>query len=103
MSRSLYRELLATAGGRARILRFLVETCVGESRAALEDLASRLHAEKDRRYHASLAAGEIRLRPGAERLIGEARTAGLALAVATATGRKNFEMLLRHAGGARFR
>ena len=98
-SRSLYRELLATAGGRARILRFLVENCPGENREGLEYLAVRLHAEKDRRYRASLEAGEIRLRPGAERLIREARSAGLALAVATATGRKNFEMLLRHAGG----
>jgi len=42
-------------------------------------------------------AGAVRLRPGAARLIDEARAAGLRLAIATTTSRANIDALLAHA------
>ena len=98
-SREQYRVLLETPGSRPRVLAFLRERMMDEDTSVLEDLARRIHLEKDRRYRALVAAGAIQLRPGVKRLIEEARAAGLALAVATVTGRGNLEALLRHAGG----
>ena len=98
-SRDQYRVLLETPGRRPRVLGFLRGRMKDEDTSVLEDLARRIHLEKDLRYRALVAAGAIQLRPGVKRLIEEARAAGLALAVATVTGRGNLEALLRHAGG----
>ncbi len=82
----LYRRLLAVAGGKERILAFAPAT-------PKED-AARLHQDKTGRYGALVARGAILLRPGVAELIGEARAAGLKLALATTTSRANVEALL---------
>jgi HAD superfamily hydrolase (TIGR01509 family) len=97
---TLYRELLRIPGGRNRLRVFLAGRLPKRNRRELDDLANTLHADKDRRYRALLASGALDLRPGVHRLIGEARAAGLRLAVATATSRSNLEALLRNTCGA---
>lgn len=97
-SPELYGELLAVTGGKERI-RFYLEQYNRAFRheGDLDALIAALHKAKTRFYTDMLAQGEIPLRPGVRRLIGEARAAGLRLAVATTTTPENVTALLRHA------
>lgn len=97
---ALYRQLLQIPGGRNRLRRFLGETLSARDPGALDRLAGELHAGKDRTYRRLLASGALDLRPGVRRLIGEARSVGVRLAIATATSRSNVEALLRNTFGA---
>lgn len=83
-----YRQLLKTTGGKERIARY--------SRARGMDPevpAAALHAAKTARYAALVAKGALTPRPGVAALIGEARAAGLRLAIATTTNLSNVETL----------
>lgn len=90
-TRDLYRRLLKVTGGKERIAAWCVEirTPLPPARIAA------LHADKTRRYSGMMATGRIALRPGVARLMAEARTRGVALAVATTTTRANVEALTR--------
>lgn len=94
-SPALYGELLAVTGGKER-LRHYAERHAPEwlARADAEQTIRDLHAEKTRHYLALLAGGAIPLRPGVAALIGEARRAGLRLAIATTTTPENVAALL---------
>ena len=93
-SRERYRELLTTSGGKERIRRFIVEEYPELlERADLDDWIAGLHRSKTEHYKAMMAAGEVELRPGVERLIREAREAGLRLAIATTTSPANITAL----------
>ena len=61
-----------------------------------------LHAAKTKHYVRLLEEGGIPLRPGVKRLLGEAKDAGLRLAIATTTTPANVTALLETAlpGGA---
>lgn len=85
--RGLYGDLLATTGGRERILEYA--TRVG---ARVDVLA--LHARKTAIYKQKVEAGLVALRPGVAALIEYARRQGLTLAVATTTSRPNVTALL---------
>ncbi|MGB0126919.1 MAG: HAD-IA family hydrolase [Rhodocyclaceae bacterium] len=93
----LYGRLLAVTGGKERI-RFYVDSFrPAEPRPTdFEDLVAELHRAKTRHYTRLLADGGIPLRPGVRRVLGEAREAGLTLAVATTTTPENVTALLRH-------
>ncbi len=99
--RGRYKGLLATAGGRERLLRYLKE--IGFSTPDGEDLeafAQRLHERKTTLFGERLAGGGcIPLRPGVERLIGEAFDSGLRLAIATTTSPGNVEALFAATAG----
>ncbi|SMF55248.1 haloacid dehalogenase superfamily, subfamily IA, variant 3 with third motif having DD or ED [Tistlia consotensis] len=97
-SRERYRALLAVTGGKERLLHFL-ETDRPAAAERGRTLVAEIHAEKTARYHALLAAEGGALRPGVRRLLGEARAAGLRLAVATTTTPANVEALIRIAFG----
>ena len=58
-----------------------------------------LHARKTHHYLELLRSGAIPLRPGVERLLREARAAGLRLAVASTTTPENVTVLLTQAIG----
>lgn len=92
---SLYLRLLAVAGGRERIRHYLAmlqpEFLADPD---LDALIATLHADKTRRYAERVAAGEVALRPGVRRLLDEAQSAGLRLAIATTTGMSNVLALL---------
>lgn len=87
-----YRDLLRVTGGQQRIAHFL--RCIGETAQGGEIEA--LHAHKNALYADLVAGGAVKLRPGVARLIGEARDAGLKLAIATTTSRSNLDALLAH-------
>ncbi len=95
-----YRALLDTTGGKERMRQFI--TGFG-GRPDLSDAdIARLHAEKTRRYADLVAGGAVTLRPGVERLLSEARDAGIRLAIATTTSAPNVAALLdRTLGPAR--
>lgn len=91
----LYGELLAVTGGKER-MRYYVERFRPDYRkpADFDELVKRLHAAKTRHYTAMLGRGGIPLRNGVLRLLKEARTSGLRLAIATTTTPENVTALL---------
>ena len=91
---ALYGELLEVTGGKERI-RFFCERHAPEflQQADAEARIRELHAAKTRHY-VELCAKGIPLRPGVERLLREARAAGLRLAIATTTTPENISALL---------
>ncbi len=97
---ALYGKLLSVTGGKERI-RFYLENVNREfaAPADLNDFIAGLHQAKTDHYTRLLAEGRIPLRPGVERLLQEAREAGLRLAIATTTTPANVEALLVHTVG----
>ena len=97
---ALYGELLAVTGGKERIVHFAARHRPAFAR--LPDLAERvaaLHEAKTRHYTQLAATGAIALRPGVARLLAQARTSGLRLAIATTTRLENVAALLTPALG----
>lgn len=91
-----YGLLLAVTGGKERIRRFMDEEGVELDPAMdLDAFVAGLHKAKTRHYLALLETGAIPLRPGVMRLLGEARAAGVRLAIATTTTPENVSTLLR--------
>ncbi len=91
----LYGELLQVTGGKERI-RLYVEKFLEDFKADgdITEFAARLHKRKTHFYLELLQSGAIPLRPGVERLINEAREAGLRLAISTTTTPANVTYLL---------
>lgn len=91
----LYGELLKISGGEERMLHYL-EGRSGKNYKLKhgEDMIPGLHAAKNCIYREMLEQGKISLRPGIRRLLHEACTAGLRLAIATTTSRVNVMALL---------
>ena len=89
-SASLYRELLQVTGGKERILAYAQQ--YDPVFATLPDVMHRiaeLHATKTRKYSHWVQSGQTTLRGGVAELIGQARDAGLQLAIATTTSMSN--------------
>jgi HAD superfamily hydrolase (TIGR01509 family) len=94
----LYGALLAVTGGKERMRYYLDQYRPDWVRpAGLDRLIAQLHAAKTRFYTELLAHGGIPLRPGVGRLLDEARSAGIRLAIATTTTPENVTALLAHA------
>ena len=92
--RERYRELLAVSGGKERIRQFVAEEDPAQAeRIDFDEWVAGLHRAKTIHYANMMAAGEIELRPGVERLIREAHTDSLRLAIATTTSMANIEAL----------
>ncbi len=91
----LYGELLQVTGGKERI-RLYVEKFLEdfELDEDVTEFSARLHKRKTHFYLELLQSGAIPLRPGVERLINEAREAGLRLAISTTTTPENVTYLL---------
>jgi len=93
---SLYGDLLAVAGGKERI-RFYLNN-YQPNFAQLPDLdkfIADLHAAKTKHYQQLVANGAIPLRPGIKRLLQEARTSSIRLAIATTAALPNVIALLQ--------
>lgn len=88
-----YGDLLAVTGGRERLLHFFETQHVKLAAAERDELARELHARKTRHYARLVGEGRIDWRPGVQRLLAEARDAGMRLAIATTTTRANVEVL----------
>jgi len=98
--RDLYHELLAVTGGKERIRYYLDRD---RPEVTLPDDAdafiARLHKSKTEFFVGSLAAGNVPLRPGVERLIRDAKAHGLRLAIVTTTSPENVTALFEHSFG----
>ena len=96
----LYGQLLAVTGGKERIRYYLEHFNTAFSAPAdLDAFIAGLHQAKTAHYTRLLAEGAIPLRPGVERLLREAREAGLRLAIATTTTPANVTALIDHTLG----
>ena len=96
-SRSKYQELLRVTGGVERITHFVRTERPGElPEDTMAATVRELHMAKTANYVAVMERGDVPLRPGVERLMIEARDAGVRLAVATTTSAANVEALLGH-------
>lgn len=91
----LYGKLLTVTGGKERIKFYLKEfNTEYEAPDDLDGFVAGLHAAKTQHYKAMMADGVIPLRPGVERLIREARAAGVPMSIATTTTMDNVTSLL---------
>ena len=90
-----YRELLRVTGGKERIARFLAE----EGLTSPPERIAALHGMKNEAYMQIVRSGGAPLRPGIAEIVGDARAAGLKLAICTTTSRVNIETLLDVAFG----
>ncbi len=91
----LYGELLKVTGGKERIRFFLKSHHpLMLEREHLDSLVRTLHEAKTIHYITMLKNGEITLRAGVKRLLEEARTAKLILAVVTTTTPESVEHLI---------
>jgi HAD superfamily hydrolase (TIGR01509 family) len=100
-SPELYGELLAVTGGKERI-RFYLEkfNTTFEKPGNFSEFVAGLHAAKTSFYTQLMSEGKIPLRPGVERLLREAKEAGVRLAIATTTTPENVTALLTYTLGA---
>lgn len=90
---ALYGELLAVAGGKER-LRYYLDAFRPDLRddPALAGMITEIHAVKVR--HFTQIAPTIPLRPGFARLVREAHSAGVAVAIVTTASKRGVEALL---------
>jgi HAD superfamily hydrolase (TIGR01509 family) len=93
---ALYGELLTVTGGKERIRHYAARhDPIRAAHADFESMVRDLHAAKTAHYIRHVEGGGLPLRPGIARLLGEARQAGIRLAIATTTSPENVTALLR--------
>ena len=98
-SREEYGELLRTSGGKERLAVYIDSLALPrQEKARLKGQVQLIHATKTRIYGELIADGGAPLRSGVARLIGEARAAGVRLAIASTTTSANVSALI----GAQF-
>lgn len=101
-----YTELLNIAGGKERILHYLqtAQPDMGQFGAmAVTDVVNRLFELKTIAYVRAVNSGTVSLRPGVLKLINDAFTQGLQLAIATTTSPVNIAALLSSTVGPHWR
>lgn len=98
-----YGSLLRVAGGFERLIYDMEGRRTAPASASeRESLARAVHQRKNQLYTAMVASGKLSARPGVHRLMGECTDAGIALAIATTTGRRNVEALFTGLVGPRW-
>jgi HAD superfamily hydrolase (TIGR01509 family) len=99
-SKPAYARLLSITGGKERIAFYVESLQLGDAeRGAMIRRIAAIHAAKTEIYGSMVAAGQVPLRKGVERLIEEAAAANVQLAIASTTTLTNIETLLRTALG----
>jgi HAD superfamily hydrolase (TIGR01509 family) len=100
--RTAYLALLRINGGKERLAHYIgASDWPEDEKRRLARMVAPIHAEKTKFYSSLSGDGGIPLRPGVERLIGEAREAGVRLGIASTTTRANIDALLRATLGPR--
>jgi HAD superfamily hydrolase (TIGR01509 family) len=90
----LYARLLDITGGKERLRHFVrAHGPAHADRFADDAQIIALHIRKTAIYMDMVSGGQVALRPGVERLLDEARSAGLKLAIATTTNLKPLRAL----------
>lgn len=99
-SEDLYGQLLAVTGGKERIRYYLEKFNTDFNKPDnFIDFVKGLHAAKTKFYVQLMEEGKVPLRPGVERLIKEAKEAGMRMAVVTTTTPANVTALLENTLG----
>lgn len=101
---SMYSSLLDITGGKERLQFYwhLVDPAEAGGRQVKATIEA-VHAVKTRHYDALVGAGQLPLRPGILRLIREAQSARMPIAIATTTTPANVDTLLRTPLGSAWR
>lgn len=100
-SKPAYAQLLLTTGGKERIAVFLDSLPLSAAeREALRARIADIHGTKTRIYTQLVIDGEVSLRDGVARLLEEAQSSGIALAIASTTTFANIDALLTTTLGA---
>jgi beta-phosphoglucomutase-like phosphatase (HAD superfamily) len=100
-SRALYAHLLLITGGKERLAAYIESLPVPPAqRQALLGRIDAIHRTKTENYTRKLRAGEVPLRDGVARLIGDAVQSRIRLSIASTTTFANIEALLSTALGA---
>lgn len=95
-----YGDLLAVTGGKERMHYYAERHDTAFlAQPGADEIIKTLHASKTRFYVDLLSQGKIPLRPGVERLLNEARDAGLTLAISTTTTPENVSALIENTLG----
>lgn len=84
----LYGELLKIAGGKERMRHYFNQTGWPEETQDKDSLIKELHKSKTDLYMKIVEAGELPIRPGVARLVDEAITDGLKLAVCSTSNER---------------
>jgi HAD superfamily hydrolase (TIGR01509 family) len=101
----LYRKLLKQPGGRERLKYYFqhYQPELGihqqEAQANLDAWVGRVHELKSRYFRSYMRRGRVPLRPGVARLMREARTAGIQLAIVTNASLKTLNPVLLYSLG----
>lgn len=91
----IYGQLLAVTGGKERIRYYLNDFNTDFDKPEnFDEFVKGLHAAKTKFYVQLMQEGKVPLRPGVERLIKEAKAAGMRMAVVTTTTPANVTALL---------
>ena len=97
-----YAELLLIAGGKERMRHYFDQHGWPEERAETRDeLIAALHKKKTALFTDIIAAGELPLRPGIQRIVDEAIAAGIKLGVCTTSAPAAIDGVLDLFGPAR--
>lgn len=98
----VYSQLLGISGGLARLHHFIdTISAAPQEKRRLHERVTEIHRAKSKLYERFLGEGRAPLRPGVERLIGEARAQGLKVGVVSTTVSGNaLALLQRHLGPA---
>ena len=97
----LYAELLQITGGKERIAGYIDRLPLSATqRSGLLRLVPQIHSSKTRLYRELVELGHLRPRTGVKRLMMEARSAGIQLAIASTTSPSNVDSLLRASFGS---
>ena len=100
-SRPDYGRRLAVTGGKERLAAFVDTLPVPiAERAELKARIPAIHRTKSEHYARLVRMGRVPLRAGIERLLEEAASAGVTLAIASTTTRENIDALLAAHFGA---
>lgn len=103
-SEERYGQLVEIGGGKERILHYInhdrPQFPPPPPPQTLESWVAGLHQDKSQRYGDLLRQGHLPPRPGVQRLIQEARSAGVRLAIATTSALPNALAVLETALGA---
>ena len=96
-----YGRLLTVSGGPQRMRAHAEKHPLNVPPAELDTFLRKVHQRKSVLYRKSIRRHRPRLCTGIARVLAEAEQAGVAVAIATNSSRRNLEALLRHGTGAR--
>lgn len=95
-----YKDLLKISGGRERIIYYIDTLPEATEFENKRDFARQLHKRKSEIYRELLVSENIKCRTGVMRLVDEAKSYGIKLAIATSSSKANVETVITNAVGS---